>query len=191
MQDNHTFVQYIVNVDGVNFEFVDVPSDGNCYYHCILKQPFLSEQFDTTDDIRSYLSQSVQSTYNNDSLLRKIFYKEKVNHNMWCLKILKNGEWAESIDQLICSYILNFNAVVVGNFEGRLSSNNMQTYLEVLTRSKKNIAIHGTIHIFHHVCGNPLIRCTDLVRANHFAYLHPVSENSFSIESNTIRQIIN
>ena len=51
MEHNHTYSQYIVNVDGYNFEFVDVPGDGNCYYHCILKLPFLSEQFDTTLDL--------------------------------------------------------------------------------------------------------------------------------------------
>ena len=60
MEYNHTFVQYVVNVDGNNFKFIDVPGDGNCYYHCILKLSFLLEQFDNTNDIRSYLSQTVQ-----------------------------------------------------------------------------------------------------------------------------------
>ena len=101
MEDNHTFVQYIVNVDGNNFKFVDVPGDGNCYFHCILKLPFLLEQFDSTNDIRSYLSQTVQLTYNNDPLLRKIFTKDRVDYNLWCLKILRDGEYAETFDQLV------------------------------------------------------------------------------------------
>ena len=82
---------------------------------------------------------------------------------------------------LINSYILEFNAIVTANFEGRFSSNNMQTYLEVLTRSKKNISQNGTINIFHHICGSLLIRCTDITIANHFAYLQPITED-FNIE---------
>ena len=113
---------------------MDVPDDGNSYYHCILKLSFLLEQFDSTNEIRCYLSQTVQTTYNNDPLLRRIFYKDRVDYNMWCLKILKDGEYAETFDQLICSYILNFNAIIISNFEGRFSSNNMQSkiYLKMV-----------------------------------------------------------
>ena len=105
---------------------------------------------------------------------------------------MKDGKYVETFEQLICSYILNFYAIIISNYDGRFSSNNMQSYLEGLTRRKKYIYIsqNGTIYICHHVCGSPLIRCTDLVQANHFAYLHPVSDNSFSIEPNTIREII-
>ena len=117
---------------------MDVPADGNCYYHCNLKL-FLLEQFDSTNEIRSYSSQTVQLTYNNDSLLRRIFHKDRVDYNMWCLKILKDGEYAETFDQLICSYILNFYAIIISNYDGRFSSNNMQSYLEGLTRRKKYI----------------------------------------------------
>ena len=56
IDDNVESSQYIVNWNDKYFKLVDVPGDGDCYFHSILKNTLLSEHFSSSDDIRLYLT---------------------------------------------------------------------------------------------------------------------------------------
>ena len=76
-------VKYVVNVNGKYFKFIDVPGDGDCYFHCCLKNPYVSDKFDSVREIRSSLQLNVQHLYNSDPILKRLFEFEK--------KIIKYG----------------------------------------------------------------------------------------------------
>ena len=51
-----------------------------------------------------------------------------------------------------------------------------------------DITENGTIYIYHHMCGSPLLKT---FQANHFAYLEPIPNPNFRLGIDTIREIIN
>ena len=51
---------------------------------------------------------------------------------------------------------------------------------------QKNVSENGTIFIYFHIYGKPLLRSRN---GNHFAYLESVTELNFSVDVNTIQLI--
>ena len=67
----------MVNVNGKHFKFIDVPGDGDCYFHCCSKHPYVYDKFDSVREIRSSLQLNVQHLYNSDPILKRLFEFEK------------------------------------------------------------------------------------------------------------------
>ena len=119
-------VKYVVNVNGKYFKFIDVPGDGDCYFHCCLKQPYVSDKFDSVREIRSSLQLNVQHLYNSDPILKRLFEFEKKDYKIWCREVIVMGTWAGLFEQLIFSYFMKINLVVVGNYLNGFISSDMQ-----------------------------------------------------------------
>ena len=80
-----------LNHDGEYMKFIDVPGDGDCFYHSVLKYNNLSETFNGVHHLRHYLQDTVSQLYYNDPLLQRLFFKERQDILLWCSKITRMG----------------------------------------------------------------------------------------------------
>ena len=65
----------IVNVNGHHFKFVDVNGDGDCFFHSMLKNQLMSNQFKNVQEMSIYLRQIVTYLYYKDQCMQQIFNK--------------------------------------------------------------------------------------------------------------------
>ena len=145
------------------------------------------EKFCTFQEIRSTLHNFVQYMYEDDTIIRKLFLQERIDHRLWCRKIVKMGEWATLFDELIFCYLIKANLVVVGNYSNGFICSDMQKYLTDQLKIRHDISKNGTIFIYHHAYGSPLLRTYN---ANHFGYLAPILHPNFQISIDTIQALI-
>ena len=156
---------------GHDFKFTDVPGDGDCFYHSVLKYSSIQEKFNGVQDLRQYLRDVVAYWYPSDRLLQCLFSYERQDVTLWCSMITRMGVWATTFDTLIFSYIMTLNVIVIGNYLNGFSANNMHHYLLQL-RLPDVIPDKPAIHVYFHRFGSPLEIANN---CNHFAYLKPTS----------------
>ena len=128
MQDGNIFLSY----NGVDFKFIDVPGDGDCFYHSVLKYDNMQDKFNGVHELRQYMRDTISYLYCNDGVLRSLFYCERQDVRLWCSKITRMGVWATTFDTLIFSYIMRLNVVVIANYLNGFFANNMHCYLQQL-----------------------------------------------------------
>lgn len=58
--------EIFVNVNGSIFKFIDVPGDRYCFYHSVLKNHNILNQFTCVQDIRYHLCKLVEQIINHD-----------------------------------------------------------------------------------------------------------------------------
>ena len=173
-----------VNIAGNYFRFVDVPGDGDCFHHSVLKNSNMSNRFKDVEELRLYLSSMVLCSFHNDELLQKIFQSYRIDYNSWDTYITNMHEWAKQLDILVFSYIMKFNVISVGNYSNGFILNNMQSYLNQMLRlEENNILENDTVYVYFHNIGRPLEKMTN---GNHFAYLEPIAVPNLIIATNTI-----
>ena len=64
-----------------DFKFIDVPSDGDCFYHSVLEYSTLLGRFNGVQELRQYLKNAVEYLYYKDYVLQFLFpIKEKMLH---------------------------------------------------------------------------------------------------------------
>ena len=51
--------EIIANVNGSYFKLVDVPGDGDCFFHSVFKNNIVSAQFSSIQDLRCHLCNMV------------------------------------------------------------------------------------------------------------------------------------
>ena len=60
-----------LNYDGECMKFIDVPGDGEIFYHSVLKYNNLSDTFNGVTHLRQYLRDTISQLYYNNSLLQR------------------------------------------------------------------------------------------------------------------------
>ena len=113
---NDKLPSYYVNVNRKIFRFVDVPGDGDCFYHSVLRHYDLGRRFSDVKSLRQFLTGMVSLWFDNDQLLRSLFLFEGVDHKVWCSTISCKGAWATTFDMLIFAYVFKINIITVGNY---------------------------------------------------------------------------
>ena len=86
---------YFVNVNNLYFKFVDVPGDGDYFFHSLLKNNSFAAKFPNVQQLRLYLSYTVHLLYNQGSFLRRLFEWERISLTMWCSNIACMGRWTD------------------------------------------------------------------------------------------------
>ena len=125
LQDESIYLTY----NGDDFKFIDVPGDGDCFYHSVLNYGSLQRRFNGVWELRQYLKNTVEYLYNNDNELQYLFSKERKDVTLWCSTITRMGVWATSFDSLIFSYIFKLNVIGVRKYPNSLLGNNNQLYI--------------------------------------------------------------
>ena len=96
-----------------HFRFIDVPGDGDCFFHSILKSNYLS-RFGSVHEVRTYLASRTEMDYPNDSILQRIFNFHRINVDVWLNRIRTIRTWANELDMIVAAYLLHVNIISVG-----------------------------------------------------------------------------
>ena len=65
-----------VNFENINFRFHDVPGDGNCFYHSVLKCSNILRTYKSVEYLRSFSNSTVLCTIDKD-VPKYFYYKGK------------------------------------------------------------------------------------------------------------------
>ena len=141
--------------NGDHFKCIDVPCDGDCFYHSVLKCISVSDRIHSVQELRFYLRDMVHYLIPNDLVLQRIFSHEQINHAQWCQRITIMGEWANTLDTFIFSYLMKINVIGIGNYLGRFHENNMHVYAQQL-RLPSTFPDKPAIHVYFHKYGHAL-----------------------------------
>ena len=180
-----------MNVKGDYFLFIDVPGDGDCFYHSVLKHPHMTNKFNGVQHLRQYLRNSVIDLIASDEILQKLFHNERTDPDQWFSTITCLGEWGKTLDKLILSYLIKIAIITVGNYRNEFWISDTRYDLNTIYKLQEDITLNGIIHIYHHKFGSPLNKSKNFSGCNHFAYLKPIDEPSVPIEINSIKEINN
>ena len=178
-----------MNVKGNYFSFVDVPGDGDCFYHSVLKHPHMTDRFHTVQALRLYLRNSVVNSFQSDQFLQRLFQNEQTDFNQWCSTITTLGIWGKTIDKLILSYFTKIAIVTIGNYRSGFWVSDTRVDLNTIYKLQEDLTKFGIIHIYHHKYGCPLERSESSDECNHFAYLKPIDDPNIDIEYNSIKAV--
>ena len=136
-----------VNVNELYFKFIDVPGDGDCFFHSVLKNDIISDEFKCVQDIRVYLHKIVLETVGSDYYLQSIF--NYCNHDpfMWCINIVQSGKWANRLDVLVFTYIMKMDVITIGNYLNGFVINSHKQFLHNLLNVPINTLADSNIYI--------------------------------------------
>ena len=102
---------YYVNVNDQYFRFVDVPGDGDCFYHSVLRDYELGKRFDDVQSLREFFTGMVSLWFENDPLLRSLFMFEGKDYKSWYITTSRKGTWATTFDMMVFLYVFKVNVV--------------------------------------------------------------------------------
>ena len=160
-----------LNFNGDHFRFIGVHGNEDYFYHSVLKCFNVSGRFNSIQELRIYLKDMVNYLIPNEPGLQRLFTFKRIDYAQWCLRITRMGEWANTFEIFIFSYVMKINVIGIGNYLGSFSENNMHEYALQL-RLPDTFPDKPSIHLYFHKCGHPLEMNNN---GNNFAYLEPLS----------------
>ena len=119
-RENHKMYNKLIrDKDDIVFKLVDVPGDGNCFFHSVPLSPLLNisdhgilgnNLVDYIEDILSNQGehQGVLSLFHKISPHKKIF--------TWLENIKQNNVWGDDRVALFVAYIYEVNVRIISNF---------------------------------------------------------------------------
>ena len=134
--------------NGSSFRFIDVPGDGDCFYHSILKSSHL-QQYQDVYSVQNILAQQVQNNIEKDVNLQHMLKHFGNNYHCWSTNIKVMHTWATLFDMVITSYIFRVRIVFIGNYINGFKQNDTQLIIHNILRDNA-WEIHGsdTICVF-------------------------------------------
>ena len=87
MRDSNIYLTF----NGDDFKLIDVPGDGDCFFHSALEYDSIKEKISSVQELRQYMKDIVAYYYGSDRLLQYLFSFERQDIIEWCSKILRTG----------------------------------------------------------------------------------------------------
>ena len=189
--ENHKmYNKLICDKDDIVFKLVDVPGDGNCFFHSVSLSPLLNVSDHgilcniLVERIEGILSnrgeqQDVLSLFHKISPHKKIF--------TWLENIKQNNVWGNDRAALFVAYIYEVNVRIISNFAKGFYYNDIRTISE-LNGYSIIPSDARTIHLYHFLFEKPFVASKN---CNHFGFLQKVdialelySDNVYGAKTN-------
>ena len=105
------------------------------------------------------------------------------------MSVVKQHEWATSLDSVLFSYLTNYNVITIGNYTNGFYSVDNERELSTIGINR-DLSVNDTLHVYFHKFGKPLQKMiySEGTAGNHFAYLEPLKHPSICIRENSICQ---
>ena len=90
LNNNTFYLQYgsiYLPYNGDEFKFIDMPSDGDYFYHSVMNYGSLHGRFNDVQELKQYLKSSVEYLYYNDHVLQYLFSNKRKDVTLWCSNI--------------------------------------------------------------------------------------------------------
>ena len=115
-----------LNFNGKYFKFIDVPGDGDYFYHCVLKHINILHTFNGVKELRIFIRDMVNNFIHNNIMLQRIFTCKGKYYVLWCSRITRMGMWVTSFDTLIFAYVMKIYVIIIVNYLNGFSANCVQ-----------------------------------------------------------------
>ena len=183
-----------MQLDEQAFNLVDVPGDGNCFYHALLKDLQVLEMHASTQGIRRALV--VEAQYNiHDPFLQYIFQQNYKSFSTWSTSVVNPGIWGSNFESMLYTYFFQKNIIIIEAVRfGWTDSTHIltQTYQNWQQKHfhpyvQEKLQTYGDpIFIFLHQFKNPRFG----TRLNHFAYLEPITMSLSSMDISPLESLL-
>ena len=90
-----------LNFNGDYFKCIDVPGDGDCFNHGILKYNRIVEKLYGAQQLRIYLRDMVNNLFVRDQVLQNLFDHHRIDFVWRCSNVIRMGVWATISDTLL------------------------------------------------------------------------------------------
>ena len=155
-----TAPMHYLHVNGQHFRFVDVPGDGDCFYHSVLRNSILAKRFTNVHSLRLHTAGMVSLWFENDGVLRSLFLFEGKDCKSWSEATACNRTWTTNFDMLMCLCVLKVNILSVGNhLEGFVINDVRACFL------RQNQHLETSLHEW--ITENPVIHMFSMHLATH------------------------
>ena len=178
-------MRYIKLPSGAIFDIVDVPGDGNCFFHAVV----LSDEINLSshDDLRGDLVKRLRTAMVNPeekSFIEKLYIASDplISLNQWLDSIARTGAWGGDIAALFLGYFYQINFCIVNNSKHGLTVLNIREWIGRLTSFEYVSDNAPSIFLYHHLFRRPW---EGSLNCNHFALMREVM-NIDHIESKDI-----
>ena len=113
------FNEIIRDKDDIVFRLIDVPGDGNCFFHAVSLSPLLNLLDHCA--LRTYLVERIENILLNQEEHQDVlsffhFISPTKRINTWLENIRKNNAWGDGRAALFVAYIFEVNVRIVSNF---------------------------------------------------------------------------
>ena len=162
----------------MQFNFIDVHGDGNCFYYALLKDSDVRERHLSHQGIREALVSKVQQE-SNDPFLQYIFQQNGKVVHMWSNSVIIPGTWGSNFEAMIYTYFFKKTIIIVEAIQFGITNSTYILELTYQNWSQKHCypdqqftfqMSEIPVYILFHQMNKPV----DGTRLNHFAYLSPV-----------------
>ena len=162
--------------DGTSYKFLDVPGDGNCFYHSLLLNENFSRMFADQRQLRNKFVEDTINAFGEDPFVRYIFEIQDINFNRWCERTVRYGTWGGNIEAGMLTLLYEINIRMINaSFELSSSVNYLETMYSHFVYGQPQTRTFDTIqnvHVFHHRFKN--IHDKNPLLFDHFGFLEPL-----------------
>jgi OTU-like cysteine protease/DDE superfamily endonuclease len=158
-------------------ELVDVPGDGNCFFHAVALSEFIN--MSNHEELRSFLAERVSAVLSNPSEHKDVLSlfthaSGKTKLTVWLDCVKKVNNWGDDRAALFIAYFFQVNIRIISNMERGFFYNDIRLWAQ----------LHGhpivsneapTIHLYHYLYARAT---TPSKHCNHFGYLRQVQQHT-------------
>ena len=167
-----------VMCEGLEYDFIDTPGDGNCFYYSLLHNNTLRYMFSDQQNFREQLVEDVRKAYDKDVFIPSIFTCFGKNYESWCCETVRSGKWGGDLEATLIDLLYKIRVTIINtlftktcSIEVLNSVNNFIVTQDTNQLPTRNFEVIDSVTILHHRLLN--IDSKDPYCFNHFGFLRP------------------